>query len=358
MDDKSTTPQLVRFEEVTPANEPAAFLNVDLDSLVAPLNLPIYNGYDGLDDMRFSFLTLPSGETVMLGAYLTCPQPGTDLYVDKQKQWKTVAQIVFEACQYLNLDRSTVSWFHPDFQVEIDDLCTNNPPNLQERRAPQVEELLQLDLFEPINCFNHAISIYDRANFPQYWAMLQRNLGLAYFNRAEGDLRDNLERSIVCLQDALEIHTSEGLTDQQGIDNEDLATARQSLNKLNIESKENSTKTIIAQKMDKYEIMYILSPDLSDEQTETAIEKYKNIIKTNGATDIEIQKRSKCRLTYPIGNIHDGIYVQINYTGSGKEIAPLERAMRLSEDVIRYLSLKLCPTKKADKAAADNEVTV
>jgi small subunit ribosomal protein S6 len=103
---------------------------------------------------------------------------------------------------------------------------------------------------------------------------------------------------------------------------------------------------------DKYEIMYILRPDLSDEQTEGAIEKYKNIIETNGATEIEIQQRGKRRLAYQIGKNRDGIYVQVNYTGSGKEIAPLERSMRLSEDVIRYLSLKLEPPKKAAKAAA------
>jgi small subunit ribosomal protein S6 len=96
--------------------------------------------------------------------------------------------------------------------------------------------------------------------------------------------------------------------------------------------------------------MYILRPDLSDEQTDEAIKKYRDIIETNGATDIEIQQRGKRRLAYLIGKNRDGIYVQVNYTGSGKEIAPLERSM--SEDVIRYLSLKLDPPKKAAKAAA------
>jgi small subunit ribosomal protein S6 len=103
---------------------------------------------------------------------------------------------------------------------------------------------------------------------------------------------------------------------------------------------------------DKYEIMYILRPDLSDDQAAESIERYKGIIETNGATDIEIQQRGKRRLAYLIGKNRDGIYVQVNFTGSGKEIAPLERAMRLSEDVIRYLSLKLDPPKKAAKAAA------
>lgn len=104
---------------------------------------------------------------------------------------------------------------------------------------------------------------------------------------------------------------------------------------------------------DNYEIMYILRPDLSDEQVDVAITKYRGILETNGANEIEIQQRGKRRLAYPIKKHRDGIYVQVNYTGSGKEIAPLERAMRLSEDTIRYLSLKLEPPKAV--AAAEDE---
>jgi small subunit ribosomal protein S6 len=298
------------------------------------------------------------GETVMLGAYLSCPQPGTDLYIDKQTQWQNFAQIVFEACQYLKLGRSSISWFHPDFQEELDRLYVHNSINLQQRTSSQVEKLSQPNQFEPIDCFNHAISIYDRERFPLYWAMLQRNLGLAYYHRTKGDRRENLDISIGCFHDALEIHALEGLKDQLEIDRQDLATARQSLDRLNIDCQRNSTETIIDLQRDKYELMYILHPDLSEQQTQTAIEKYINIIEINGATDIEIQQRGKRRLTYPVGKNRDGIYVQVNYTGSGKEIAPLERAMRLSEDVIRYLTLKLQPPKKADKAATDTKASV
>ena len=231
MDDKSTAPQRVRFEEVTPANEPAAFLNVDLDDLVAPLKLPIYDGYDGLDEMRFAYLTLPSGETVVLGAYLTCPQPGTDLYIDEQLQHS--AQIVFEACQYLNLDRSTIAWFHPDFREEIDLLYTNKPINLKPQISSQIEGLVLSYRFEPIDCFNHAISIYNRERFPKYWAMLQRNLGLAYSNRMEGDRQENLKRSVECFNHSLEIHTLEKFPDQNLINNQDLAKTKELLNRLN-----------------------------------------------------------------------------------------------------------------------------
>jgi small subunit ribosomal protein S6 len=89
-----------------------------------------------------------------------------------------------------------------------------------------------------------------------------------------------------------------------------------------------------------YETMYILRPDLNDEQVDQAIAKYQTLIQEQGAQNIEIQNRGKRRLAYEIKKQRDGIYIQMNYTGPGNLIAPLERAMRLSEEVIRYLTIK------------------
>jgi small subunit ribosomal protein S6 len=89
-----------------------------------------------------------------------------------------------------------------------------------------------------------------------------------------------------------------------------------------------------------YETMYILRPDLTDEQVEQAVNKYENLLREQGADNIQIQNRGKRRLAYEINRHRDGIYIQMNYTGPGKAIAVLERAMRLSEEVIRYLTIK------------------
>jgi len=86
--------------------------------------------------------------------------------------------------------------------------------------------------------------------------------------------------------------------------------------------------------------MYILRPDLTDEQVEQAVAKYENLLREQGSDNIQIQNRGKRRLAYEINRHRDGIYIQMNYTGPGNAIAPLERAMRLSEEVIRYLTLK------------------
>ncbi len=89
-----------------------------------------------------------------------------------------------------------------------------------------------------------------------------------------------------------------------------------------------------------YETMYILRPDLGEEQVGTAIAKYENLLREQGAENLEIQNRGKRRLAYEIQRHRDGIYIQMNYTGPGSAIAVLERAMRLSEEVIRYLTIK------------------
>ncbi len=101
-----------------------------------------------------------------------------------------------------------------------------------------------------------------------------------------------------------------------------------------------------------YETMFILRPDLGDEQVEQAVTKYQNLLRDQGAEDIQIQNRGKRRLAYEIKRHRDGIYIQFNYTGPGTAIAPLERAMRLSEEVIRYLTVKQdVHEEKVEKAA-------
>jgi small subunit ribosomal protein S6 len=105
--------------------------------------------------------------------------------------------------------------------------------------------------------------------------------------------------------------------------------------------------------MTVYETMYILRPDLGDEQVEQAVAKYQNILTEQGAQNIEIQNRGKRRLAYEINRHRDGIYIQFNYTAPATAIAPVERAMRLSEEVIRYMTTK--QVVREDKTAKEKE---
>lgn len=89
-----------------------------------------------------------------------------------------------------------------------------------------------------------------------------------------------------------------------------------------------------------YETMYILRPDIPEEEVDSHIAKYRDLVIDAGGEVLDTQMRGKRRLAYPIAKHREGIYVQLNHNGDGQQVGPLERAMRLSEDVIRYLTVK------------------
>ena len=89
-----------------------------------------------------------------------------------------------------------------------------------------------------------------------------------------------------------------------------------------------------------YETMYILRPDIPEEEVDSHLKKYNEILEKSGAEVLDSQMRGKRRLAYPIAKHKEGIYVQLSHKGNGQQVALIERAMRLSEDVIRYLTIK------------------
>ena len=105
-----------------------------------------------------------------------------------------------------------------------------------------------------------------------------------------------------------------------------------------------------------YETMYILRPDIPEEEVDSHLKKYNEILEKSGTEVLDSQMRGKRRLAYPIAKHKEGIYVQLSHKGNGQQVAILERAMRLSEDVIRYLTVKQygpLPTPKT--TAKDDE---
>ena len=69
--------------------------------------------------------------------------------------------------------------------------------------------------------------------------------------------------------------------------------------------------------------------------------------------------RGKRRLAYQIANHREGIYVQLSHQGNGQHIFKIEKAMRLSEDVIRYMTVKqegpLPPPRPSNKSTSQSE---
>ena len=89
-----------------------------------------------------------------------------------------------------------------------------------------------------------------------------------------------------------------------------------------------------------YETMYILRPDIAEEEVNKHIEKYNKLLEDMGGKILDSQMRGKRRLAYTIAKNREGIYVQLSHQGDGQHIEKIEKAMRLSEDVIRYMTIK------------------
>ena len=89
-----------------------------------------------------------------------------------------------------------------------------------------------------------------------------------------------------------------------------------------------------------YETMYILRPDIAEDEVTNHIDKYNKLLKEFGGTILDSQMRGKRRLAYQISKHREGIYVQLSHQGDGQHIFKIEKAMRLSEDVIRYMTVK------------------
>ena len=107
-----------------------------------------------------------------------------------------------------------------------------------------------------------------------------------------------------------------------------------------------------------YETMYILRPDIPEDEVDSHLKKYNEILEKAGTEVLDSQMRGKRRLAYPIAKHKEGIYVQLSHKGDGQQVALLERAMRLSEDVIRYLTVKQdgpLPTPKSTSKDAETE---
>ena len=107
-----------------------------------------------------------------------------------------------------------------------------------------------------------------------------------------------------------------------------------------------------------YETMYILRPDIPEEEVDNHLKKYSEILEKSGTEVLDSQMRGKRRLAYPIAKHKEGIYVQLSHRGDGQQIAILEKAMRLSEDVIRYLTVKQdgpLPTPKSTSKDDEDE---
>ena len=90
-----------------------------------------------------------------------------------------------------------------------------------------------------------------------------------------------------------------------------------------------------------YEVVFIVDPDTSEEDTKRLTENLQGIVTDQGGTVVKSEVMGRRQLAYQIGRKNEGIYVLFEIEGTGREIAELERRMRVSDQVLRYLTVRV-----------------
>ncbi len=89
--------------------------------------------------------------------------------------------------------------------------------------------------------------------------------------------------------------------------------------------------------MKKYEVLYIISTKVPEADREGIFKKYEDIIVSHGGSVESIDKWGMKKFMYPINFQNEGFYVLMTFESGNEGLAEMERKMRLSDRIVRYM---------------------
>ena len=111
-----------------------------------------------------------------------------------------------------------------------------------------------------------------------------------------------------------------------------------------------------------YETIFILRPTLNDQEISEAIDNYKDLLVRHGAEMLRQEDLGKKKLAYYIKKFQNGHYAIYQYKAEAPAVSELERSFKISEDVLRYLTVKIdekdVPPPAAEESGDAVEETV
>lgn len=92
----------------------------------------------------------------------------------------------------------------------------------------------------------------------------------------------------------------------------------------------------------KYEILYIIRPNIDEEAKSALIERFDTILKDNGAEVIESKDWEKRRLAYEMNGFREGIYhiVKISSPSTAAAVNEFDRLAKINDDIVRHMIVK------------------
>src|SRR5216684_1909888 len=99
-----------------------------------------------------------------------------------------------------------------------------------------------------------------------------------------------------------------------------------------------------------YEVVFIIDPGASDDEVMRLSEAVQKVITSQGGVITKTEVMGRRQLAYEINHKKDGTYVLLEVEGSGAEIAELERRMRVNDQILRYMTIRVDEARRrADK---------
>ena len=95
-----------------------------------------------------------------------------------------------------------------------------------------------------------------------------------------------------------------------------------------------------------YELMFIIRPDLADEDVDKVVSTIDAQVTSAGGTVKNVERMGKRRLAYLVRNFADGLYILFTIEGPGSAISEVERRLRVTEPVIKFITVRVDDEQK------------
>jgi small subunit ribosomal protein S6 len=102
----------------------------------------------------------------------------------------------------------------------------------------------------------------------------------------------------------------------------------------------------------KYELIFIVHPDRTDEEARKVADRVREVVAREGGEILKAEEWGKRKLAYEIKKQGKGSYFLVHFAGTGRVVSEVERTLRISDDVLKYLTVLLDEKAAAAAAAA------
>ena len=105
-----------------------------------------------------------------------------------------------------------------------------------------------------------------------------------------------------------------------------------------------------------YEELFIMKPDIPEEEVDAFVEQLTANIATVGGTVDKVEKWGKRRLAYKVDKFKDGTYVLLQFSAGAEAVTEVERRLRVAEQVIKFQTVRIDETlKRLDKRKKERD---